>query len=77
MPIKVTVGQRDRKPKSDRQEGGVRTIVTGPTFQGKREVWHLDVGGKQNTIVTSATSVSAMDTAVDTYRTALERLAKR
>jgi hypothetical protein len=77
VPIKVTAGPRDRKPKSDRQGSGVRTIVTGPTIQGKREVWQLDVGGKQNTIVTSATSASAMDTAVVTYRTALERLAKR
>jgi hypothetical protein len=77
VPIKVTAGPQDRKPKSDHQESGIRTIVTGPTIRGKREVWQLDVGGKQNTIVTSATSASAMDTAVVTYRTALERLAKR
>ena len=77
MPIKVTEGPRDQKPKANRQGSGVRTIVTGPTIQGKREVWHLDLGGKQSTIVTSATSTSAMDTAVATYKNALERLAKR
>ena len=77
MAIKVTEGPRNQKLKADRQGSGIRPIVTGPTIQGKREVWHLDLGGKENTIVTSATSTSAMDTAVHIYRNALERLAKR
>ena len=77
MPIKVTGGPKDQKPKANRRGTGVRAIVTGPTIQGQREVWHLDLGGKLSTIVTSATSTSAMDKAVVTYRNALERLAKR
>jgi hypothetical protein len=77
VSIKVTGGPRDQNPTVDRRGGGVRAIVTGPKVQGKREIWQLDLGGKRSTIVTSATSASAMDTAVATYRNALERLAKR
>jgi hypothetical protein len=77
VAIKVTKIPKDQKPRTGREGSRIRTVVTGPTIQGKREVWHLDLGGKENTIVTSATSASAMDTAVVIYRDALERLAKR
>ena len=77
VAIKVTKVPRNQKLKAGREGSGVRTIVTGPTIQGKREVWHLNLGGKEDIIVTSATSASAMDTAVVIYRGALERLAKR
>jgi hypothetical protein len=71
MATKSTgLGKMKQRPTSIRYARRRKT-ATG------QEKWNVTLDGRQVTMVTSSTSVAAMDDAVHVYSGALKRLAKR
>lgn len=51
--------------------------VLGKSESGGREVWHLSVNGKRRDVITTVSSLKAMEEAVVLYAATLKRLADR
>lgn len=52
-------------------------VVIGRSDSDGRELWHVTVDGRRQTLATSSTSVAAMDEALVVFGPALKRLANR
>ena len=60
-----------------RRSGGAVKKVVGRSVSAGREIWDVASDSGPHKLVTSATSVIAMDQAVRLYKRALRRLANR
>jgi hypothetical protein len=72
MRAKIDSNSRPR----GRSGSAVKKVVGGSVSAG-REIWHVASDSRTHRLVTSATSVIAMDQAVRLYKRALRRLANR